>query len=452
MRSLGVLASLSFICLCVSMNFFSVFHLIFFFKIISFWSIQICPVENEARRLKDVPDDIQQLIFEHLDLLQLLNVAKSDEELLSSANWIFRRLYGKMDVEIVALDFPNALPITIDQINHLITIRDFDLAMNVLTIFGLSISKLKIEYVTFDLDKMKQMNEVIGKYCSNSLIVLDLNRCNGFELIEMAVPMPKLRVLSFKKGYIAGNALNINRIFPNMTDLIIDESQLYDELGTYNKLENLTLNLAQHEPSTSGIKEILRQNPQLKSLEIKHCPLEILRTIKKHSPNLENLVLIDPLHRQHCIFADKIHFGTVKSFKFREIVLTALKIPFTFDPENLRTLDVSANGDLHDIWLDFILQNKELKNLRLIIDIKEDQLRRIGTELQNLIEITITVNKYIEIGNLIKFIEDNNSLEKITLPWFDRDNITELNEKFEQDWNTSFNDGGYCLERKVSID
>lgn len=107
----------------------------------------------------------------------------------------------------------------------------------------------------------------------------------------------------------------------------------------------------------------------------------------------------------------------------------------------------SANGDLHDIWLDFIVQFKELENLRLIIDINDDQLGKIRENLRKLTEITITITKYLSIENVIEFIAESHSTREITFLNLDTDKITVLSEKFAANWTTSVRNGNYFMER-----
>lgn len=382
--------------------------------------------------------------------MDMMNVIESDEQLLRATRWAYRFKYGKMEVQIAGLGFARAKLLVIDPIKNTITSRSNQLSSKILKFFGQSISKLNIGYEYIKPNETKRkINEFIGKYCSESLIQLHLWGCTGTELDEIAIPMPKLRRLSFTGGELKNMSKKLTTIFPSLTDLIIDGSVLDGKSFIshhFPNLKHLDVGFTTYGLSEMGIESGLAKNPQIQSLKLHMCPAKFFPIIKKYLPNLESLGLHWPTGN-FSNYTELIDFKSVKSLSI--VGVPSVRIPLVFDIEKLTEFELVMYTDgLPELWLDFILEYKGIQNLNLgKILIADYQLLRIGEELRDLREFTASGLQIVLSTTLVRFIESKNSLQKATFQRLDRFHRDALTERFQNEWNLSYEDTNFFMKR-----
>lgn len=157
---------------------------------------------------------------------------------------------------------------------------------------------------------------------------------------------------------LASKKMKLNKIFPNMRILEIFVERLRDNncIGVhFPRLENLDPDLFSNNFNAYQIKQMIKLNPQIRSLSIQRSSLEFLLTLRNLLPNLEHLVVSGAMSMQLQNTEDDIHFDSIKTLTFEG---------FEFFPQNvifdrLQELYISSANDKFQ----FIQRHPTLKRL-----------------------------------------------------------------------------------------
>lgn len=132
---------------------------------------------TQATKITDLNDDCLVMIFAHLKLQNLFNVAIACEFLRPAACLVYRRKFGVQPVRLFGCDNfrPNANPNAqngVEPVEGLldIDIRGLKLCLQYLRCFGPSIKAISIDFNNVMTNRCRYVNQYIVKYCAESLI------------------------------------------------------------------------------------------------------------------------------------------------------------------------------------------------------------------------------------------------------------------------------------------
>lgn len=313
----------------------------------------------------DVVEDCLDLIFNHLDALDLVRVALAHDKFYSVASRVFKRMYRKTELivypsEVSFLAEPNVekyMTDIIKQFNQLTFLR----------MFGNFPSRLIIES-NVNATMKEKMDHYVNEYCSESITTIQY-RANFSR---------ELAVQNYMSHTQAEQTLPWNS---QIKDLAIKYRNTWDIGLTSNFFNN--------------------QRFKLDTLSIA-CGRGYLAVFDW----------------------EKLKFGKMKRFTM-EISgpFPTNSPPISF--ESLEVLELKGESWLTKDWFEFIKQHKDLKQLKIIIDvaIQQDRHRQLFPHLCECIEMLpklqmLMINaNFIHADNLAAFLLTSNSLTEVRLYW-----------------------------------
>lgn len=274
----------------------------------------------ETTKITNVNTDCLEIVFKHLGLSDLLNVADSCKHFKEAADIVFTAKYGKKAVVISEIHASRIR--LLDVKDSYLKIDDLKTILQLLRCFGHLISKLKInlefasdsERITkFGAESIGLLVVYIGLFCLNSLTNLKIKK--GPVQVLNLLKRPFLRMerveLQTRNSKFRLNKSWFSKLFPNVRHLKyesifgrITDFECID--GRFPSLERLDISypfihcknifnlcsitdeecIAQN-PNLNGT---LHLNPQLRSLSLPFVSdFRILRKISEHQQQLECL-------------------------------------------------------------------------------------------------------------------------------------------------------------------
>lgn len=425
-------------------------------------------------QITDVNNDCLQMIFEHLLLNDLFNVAVANGNLSAAAGLAFKRNFGNQTFKfshrsIFMLKDDPQLPSSSTEIQ---TTAETD-HMAFLHNFGVFLKRLN---VNIDNGSYKSIENLILKNCADSLTEMSLgeadHRLNPSELQEVfrniKQPFANVEKLCLNRCHMSEEGSRLNIWFPELRHLSLFDVKFTDVdvvLAHYPLLKHFGIgrwtNGCEHTLTMSQILTFLTKNPQIRSLDItlpaNGYEHDFYRKINEILPELEQLRL--------CWDANsfKHHGNNVVAFKrLKKLALDftfnsftgARVLPFVFD--QLTELEINNIPVLTEEWMEFIIRNKSLTKLTVLpfneADVYFDRpnnqdLLRFAQKLSALNALTIDVTG-ITTNCILQFMMQCESVEVGQLFWnhlcgfnsFHHDfskRGTTVFERIQGDWHVS---------------
>ena len=229
--------------------------------------------DNSTERLND---DCLMIIFKHLDLPDLMNMAQVNAELYYIALYEFKRKYSQSFLAVGILMNPprsfmeNLLEstgkmlhltneerlqrtfskFTFDTVAQRVIFNDYPFLINTIKYFGCLIKRVDMKENMLEANVVKPIFEHLNKYSARSLIQLKVGRMKIEWLNELKGPFPKLDEFSFSDSHERSFEFNPKRLtisekFPNLRRLLfvnwIRESDTVFPDEYFPKLEYLKI-------------------------------------------------------------------------------------------------------------------------------------------------------------------------------------------------------------------
>lgn len=280
--------------------------------------------KSEGRNLTQIGDgrtkftdlvyDVEYLILDHLNLKDLINLAKAIPRSALVANDIFRKNYKDYNVDIHCAN-PAGSPIKEISSSKRIQLFNFGQVVDILKMFGLHIQRLEIKTSKIISENSAIINEYVNEYAS-SLTHLDLETIKEDTFEQFTSPFNEVKELAFTTftKRLRTGPFTLSQLFPKLRRLalLLYMGTNYTFINTeIPHLEHLRI-LATGEAwnQRDQIEGLIRKNPQIRSIEIQSLPVDYTKQINAYLPYLESLTLPD-------IKVDEvIHFQHVKHFTF----------------------------------------------------------------------------------------------------------------------------------------
>lgn len=332
----------------------------------------------------------------------------------NEARQTFNRTYSKTNFFIESTNGG-----IIDYNKQSVRINNFNVAKNVLNLFGDMVQFLNISFI--DIDEVKG-NEIIGHVtanCTKSLKELHLYQCHGHVLDQLNQPFQYISIASFVthsniQFEITPNALELNQLFPNLKRLHVKITSI-DDLAIvgdqFSQLQSIIVDL----PEISGyslvdIENIFKASPNINSLTVHHCTLKLLKIASLLLSNLKVLRIFDfsnELYR-----GSRIHFKNVKHLYVTNSQNCA-RNPDKLVFYQLRKLSLNLNVGFTDQWIIFF--GNQVKKSIEFFDLKTDmlttnQLLAIVENMPNMKMASFIIERKLSADSIIKFLQTSKQL------------------------------------------
>lgn len=418
--------------------------------------------ENHSKaHIHDLDMDCLMLIFEELEIVELLAIAEASPVLSYAAAEIYRRNFSKKSVRFVT-PYNEASDIRISD--QIINIRNLVTAVRIVKHFGHLISHLEITQYGRNCrggDKL-MINNLINYYCSESLtqLTLDINEADFFDCMNK--PFINIKDLSIEGDFKSLNSksFQFNELFPAIKSLNLRSPSILDTScidRKFHHLQKLSVSRVNHKYSKhlaeDDIKKLILKNPQIQNLTLEYESRSYLRFISENLLQLETLKLAfyDELKSND---KEEIRFENVKYFEMENCFdISAPKNVTMNKLEEFKTGTYSTSGYA---WMDLIEKSANLKKLHIdgcALDNQEfETFARIPT---NAVEIFAKLAPGVSYSSIIILAKNNQELRKIHLKkthlGFHIINMTQLRQELADNWDISESNSHIELTRKQNV-
>lgn len=440
------------------------------------------PNKEEKTKFTELNEDCHSLIFEFLDLTDLLNLIQTNHELSIMANEQFRRRFSKKEIQILdekskprnrrpqaiydngdlALLLQNLLENNGNQLdqhrndqvrvsNDHVEIYDFDLTLDILKHFGHLIQKLSIKS-SIKSSKWDTVSQFINEYCAESLVGLELSAISHQNsLAQFTGIFKSVNDLTIRIANEYKNVQTFNKTFPHCQrlslEMVFDSDHSFIDC-TLPNLKHLAIEMYS-DVNEITIEKLMHKNSQIQSLELNNISVGFVKKIENLLPSLKRLTL-SLLNLNE----ETIHFEHVQEFYFKTAALEWLPTQISFT--NLRSLRLLYSHNDFDQWLNFVKMNRNVSRLKIYIgsvDFSNKQLENITAELPHLTEMTVETSFYIKTTAIVRLIENNTNLRKFKYIFHDAEENV-LREFLEAEWKISIENNGdfkiFTFQRRLS--
>lgn len=381
----------------------------------------------------DLNMDIHYLILEHLDIADLMSFAGTNEYFSALAANVFQRKYSQKIVEVYPLlvqeghDFRETGDRLYIQHSHVFP--------QFLKHFGQWIHRMKVNYLESGGadDILKNTSGLINLYCSNSLIeIMIFDRQQSF-VSQITKPFKHVEYVEVVGDFenLNSSTLSFGEIFPAMKILSMPGTQIDNANSIYQHFSNLIeLNVNFYDAYRHGrtqrkfeedeIEQVLKKNPQIRSLKMHGPTGYILKAASEFLPDLEH-IRIEPAWIPFEINSSvpKMIFKNVKTL---EIEILSYKkhiqrFPESVEFESLEELraTLSPSSDF-DWWIDFITKNEHLKRFYSTGGcVNNDVLEKwTWSASLSMDEISFVFCRNVEDNSLVEFVKRNPKVGKFS--------------------------------------
>lgn len=295
------------------------------------------------------------------------------------------------------------------------SIESNKLALMMLRTFGPLMQKLQLDLRFTEMKQRKVIHEHVSKYCSDSLLAIQLDGIGENELEEFPISFKKVenvtvsRVLNTDDGQFT-----ILNVFPAVRRLWLEHITEFDGFMLHITIPTLE-EVHVINPFSNGfeiaMEMFLRKNPQIQILSLSYPnSLDCLQIASKYLKNPEKLFV--HFSRQRHFFNGEIHFENLKK-------LSAIVEQHAEHNVNIVTFNHLEELDLicHSIeCVHFVGRNPNVKILKITANsINDDQFLRIGKTLKLLTEFSIKNKHEIEAETIVRFTQEAQQLTKLKL-------------------------------------
>lgn len=370
----------------------------------------------------DLNTDCKLLIFKKLELPDLIALSETNTHLLSLAEYIWRCRFAKKSVFFPGLFSSFTSNSNVSPNRNYIMIDHFPTSTKLLKNFGHLISSLKISNYYMPKDCAKNIYKLVNFYCSKTLTEFSISNVLANIFDEFEKPFEKVENVILEGSFdILGNSIHgLNDLFPAMRCLTIGAVNIHNMSWIdiqFNHLERVQAHVFAHISDTPGLvneaefEKLLKNNPQIRSLNLKYVSPKLLKIVADRLPYLESLELEN--YNELDISAEEsynFHFEHMKNFSIK---MSLHSMPNNISFGNLEVFHTSRFPKPCRRWIEFIENNKSLKKFSTATIKSADILRLSRADLK-LNEIYFECcSEDVEVRNIIDLIENSTELKRI---------------------------------------
>lgn len=423
---------------------------------------QLNTSENTTTKISAFNEDFDYAIFDISDLAQLIQYAKNPQVSDYVTKHIFPVKYNNYDFNI-RTDELNAEQ-HVDEFQHSLYVSGYNLFMDLIKYFGVSIHKLNIRNTerTND-DHSAAIHKQVNEYCSKSLNYLFLGIIKDIVLKQFEKPFTALKELTFQlMGHQTGSFESMDKMFPNLKKLTItyfdstEENQLNrfieSDVPHMENLQELVISFELTNRSDIMIvqeqhRKLFEKNSQIRILSYTHDLDDFVQVINNNLPNLEKFSVYQIDFDIQPIRFDRIKHFTVSSSEPSPV--EKLSFPRLESIDMIYDEKHTNNKSARDSWLTFFKHHQNIRLLDFRID-EFDGFVEFLSELPNVDEIRIETSHNFNINIVRELIEGHTNLMKLKYKSFsngfaDGSNLAIYNEKIANQWHINYNDQGWPI-------
>lgn len=414
---------------------------------------------NGKLKITDLNVNCLEVMFNHLDLSDLLNVADSNETLKRAAGMVFLRRYSgkKVWLHKPHLSMNRKLHVYSENI----LIEDLRTCLQILRCFGDLIERLEIteDEVSSDWEFTEKfgINQIIhntimtyvNDFCAKSLKQFALVMVPKSALNQLKKPFVALETLQLFSCCLANDLMSLDELFPNVQHLSLNFNQVEDAMiiqEHWPHLKHFEVNIDRWNIQQQHVEEMLRLNPKLQSLKISSgWDADVLKSVSKFLQFIELLEIGNHFGGFVGFDGDIIHFTTLKRLKISLIATEPgplCTLPLSF--QQLEELSLETNYELGDSFFEFLRQNPTIRKLEvpaLDHQKRNSEVERFeySKEIANLTELYL--NRFtFNADTAIDFISECKLLKKFHFKVESPEEYDDLLIQLNSGWHVSIDE------------
>lgn len=189
------------------------------------------------------------------------------------------------------------------------------------------------------------------------------------------------------------------------------------------------------------IKDLIRKNPQIRSIRCHYFPIDYLKDINELLPQLEKLSVYD-----FDLKNEMVHFENVKQ------LVSQHKRPFSINQlvfARLDTIDMVYADEVFGTWMEFFGHHQNVTKLILRCNSADARLVELVGALPNLHEIELKLENDCSImaNTIIQIVQNHDQLMKFTFPMDEHSEpeIEKIQKQLANEWILEEIDDGIIL-------
>lgn len=405
------------------------------------------------------------------DLLSLIKAAEINEDCSKLAAEIFQRKHTDKLLRIEKYPLPH-------DSDAVISISSFETATNMIKYFGNLIKKISIQ-INNDSELCTELQVIetvillmaINARCRESLVEFELhyNGCNVNNIFhQFTSPFEHVEILSLHLFNMIEQkdtrTLQLNAIFPNVQELIIDFHEIRDSSFIdceFSKLKKLGISDGLiYESNESILIDLLKKNPQITYISLIRPTLRALRLVNKHLMHLQDLHIL--MESQEEFSFSKITFPTVQRLNLwlsTDKCYPPKKIAFGTALREIAL--VCHSGDENDSYLNFLFKYPKIEKLSAGNGLNNVHLLKLIGKFHRLANVFFDFNKDVTVANIIEFIQRSPSLNRLEFVHAYIEHLDKFENRLKHELGAEFNiqfhdltpstSKRFIIERKIPI-
>lgn len=423
------------------------------------------------------------LILERLDLPELLNVARINDEFESVAVGVFRRKYSHLQVLVQDdFEFPEE-PYELAGLNRFtgifgrlfrkfgiidnktpqfevtesqIQLDGYETIVHTFKYFGSAIKKLKFTTTfLYQHSTEKFMAELISKFTSDLLVDVEFEDINEKILTFITKPLVGVETVRLNGVHLGSvpNGFPLNELFPSVRRLELSALG-GDCLSYFNchmpHLEHFSINgiIARNGDNRdeSIFTTMIQKNPQIRSIDLYRPDSQFLQKVNNLLPQLDALGL-----SQFGLRKGNIQFENVTKFAIHSEKGSPKNLHFP----RLQTLYVTIAMNHLNEWHNFLNEHSHLTRAHLrFYNINNAQFQRFTANLENVEEITLDhrtdrfETQNVKSTAIAAFLRSHDKIQQINVINFPDYTGRALKAQLNRDWDSTIIRHGLAFKRR----
>lgn len=410
-------------------------------------------------RVVDLNRDCLILILERLDAHHLLTAAQISDQFSSAAASAFHFKYSSRfevvirykDIGIVDHFYNSDAKekIYVDfEYDQLVLPDNGDYVVKVFQLFGHVIKKLGLELYYADETKELIIGKLISKYISDSLIDISFKSHADRILTHITNPLVNVETVKFKLVALDSVPNSpMNRLFPSLRSLELNSIKKTKNIGYfYCHMPHLEQVLFEQAHKDIPLENVIKNNPQIKSVNLRNTYPEFVQMLSVHLPQLETLKLYLFQHQQLRV---DICFENVTTFD----IDLGIDSPKYLHFPKLQNLQLVFFSTLFTECCEFLNEHNRLKRLHLTHrSMSNIEFQHITANLMDLTEVTLQTDRAqtLSSDDIVQFLRTHKKVIQLNIIQLDDVCEVTLPEQLKHDWEFKSILKGVSFERKTN--
>ncbi|XP_055304947.1 uncharacterized protein LOC129569808 [Sitodiplosis mosellana] len=349
-------------------------------------------------KITDVNDDCLELIFGHLMLQDLVNVADTCKRFQPSAKAVFAsKCRGKwlmLHPSVHRLE-------PFESLENFVKVFGMSNCLKLLRHFGHKITKIDIDYFFINTVKQAVLGRYMNEYCADSLIDITIGASE-----EVIANWTKPFINAETVWLWSSDLGDLSEWFPKTRRLVLHAGVQWVQ-NTFPHLEELEIHNGSNKRNRASVAEMLRLNPHLQQLRLLGLGYD-MTFMESVSAYLQSLTLLDIRYGSGFLNLDgsSINLKSVKEFNIDlRRVGEMRKIPFSFgqlDKMQLKVNDFKMNDDFGK----FLKHNPSLSKLVIHSQVYADtqNSRLVGQIKMDIAKVSPSLDVDVEISTIFRMM------------------------------------------------